>query len=112
MTRTIDTRFFIRHFTADTEDLKIRAGRRMRELREESAIIPTIVIHELYKHQCESLGKETAETRTTLIMKSGFRIVRPRPRSREESRRTAMQTPEVANGRCDNRRDRYPRQIH
>ena len=75
MTRTIDTRFFIRHFTADTEDLKIRAGRRMRELREESAIIPTIVIHELYKHQCESLGKETAETRTTLIIKSGFRIV-------------------------------------
>ncbi len=75
MTRTTDTRFFIRHFTADTEDLKSKSRKMMHELQAELAIVPTMVVHELYKHQCETLGKETAETRTNIITRSNFDLV-------------------------------------
>lgn len=33
------------------------------------------MIHELYKHQFQILGRETAELRTALIAQSGFRVV-------------------------------------
>ena len=46
----------------------------MRELQDESAFLPTIVIHELYKEQYETLGKETAETRVNIIMGSSLEI--------------------------------------
>lgn len=42
----------------------------MRELQRESAILPTIVIHELYKEQFQTLGRDTAETRINIIMQS------------------------------------------
>ena len=35
---------------------------------------PTIVIHELYKEQFETLGKDTAETRLNIILRSYFEI--------------------------------------
>lgn len=47
----------------------------MRDLQRESAIVPTIVIHELYKQQLQSLGRETAEVRTNIILHAGFNIV-------------------------------------
>jgi len=47
----------------------------MRELEDESAYLPTIVIHELYKDQFETLGRDTAETRLNIIAQSGFEIV-------------------------------------
>lgn len=47
----------------------------MHELQRESATVPTIVIHELYKHQYQTLGKETAETRANIIIKSGFSVI-------------------------------------
>jgi predicted nucleic acid-binding protein len=45
------------------------------ELQRESAIVPAMVIHELFKYECETLGKDTAETRTNIVMKSNFRMV-------------------------------------
>ncbi len=75
MTRTVDTRFFIRHFTANTEELKVRTRKKLRELQTESAIVPTIVIHELYKHQYQVQGRETAEIRIRILVKSGFDII-------------------------------------
>ncbi|MGI0081329.1 MAG: PIN domain-containing protein [Nitrososphaerales archaeon] len=75
MIRTVDTRFLIRHFTADTDDLKRRTREKIRELQSESAIVPTIVIHELYRHQYQLLGRETADVRFRLIVNSGFRVV-------------------------------------
>lgn len=72
--RTIDTRFFIQHYTANTEDLKSKTRALMRELEEEGAFLPTIVIHELYKEQFGSLGKDTAETRLNMIIQSSFEI--------------------------------------
>ena len=73
--RTIDTRFFIQHFTAHTEDLKSKTRALMHELQKESAYLPTIVIHELYKDQFETLGKDTAETRLNIITQSSFEIM-------------------------------------
>ena len=73
--RTIDTRFFLTHFTAGTDELKSKTRKMMYELERESAILPTMVIHELYKTQCETVGKDTAETRTNLILNSNFTIV-------------------------------------
>jgi predicted nucleic acid-binding protein len=73
--RTIDTRFFLTHFTADTIELKSQTRKKMHELEAESAILPTIVLHELYKIQCETVGKDTAEIRTNLILNSNFTVV-------------------------------------
>ena len=47
----------------------------LRELENERAFLPTIVIHELYKEQFETLGKDVAETRLHLITQSDFEIV-------------------------------------
>lgn len=65
----------IQHFTADTDDLRKRTRDLIFELKKESAYLPTIVIHELYKEQCETLGKDTAETRLKIILQSGFEVV-------------------------------------
>ena len=73
--RTVDTRFFLTHFTAESEELKTKTRKMMYELEGESAIVPTMVMHELYKIQCETAGKDTAETRTNLILNSNFTIV-------------------------------------
>ena len=50
------------------------ASEKMAELKKESAIVPTIALHELHKHHYQTLGRETAETRTNIIIKSGFNI--------------------------------------
>ena len=73
--RTIDTRFLLIHFTANTDEVKGKTRKKMYELERESAILLTMVIHELYKIQCETIGKDTAETRTNLILNSNFTIV-------------------------------------
>jgi len=39
------------------------------------AIVPTIVLHEVYKFQLENLGADVAELRLDTILKSGFSLV-------------------------------------
>lgn len=75
MPPTVDTRFFLTHFLADAEDLRRRTSRKMAELRRAMAIVPTIVLHEVYKFQYENLGKDVAELRLDIILKSGFTFV-------------------------------------
>ncbi len=75
MPPTLDTRFFLTHFFADTEDLRRRTSRKMAELRRAMAIVPTIVLHEVYKFQFENIGKDVAELRLDTLMKSGFTFV-------------------------------------
>lgn len=65
----------MQHFSADTEDLKDRTRTLMHELQRESAYLPTIVIHELYKEQFETVGKDAAETRLNIITQGTFEIV-------------------------------------
>lgn len=75
MPRTIDTRFFLTHYLAHTDQLKSRTSRKMVELQREIAIVPTIVLHEIYKFMYENVGKEVAELRVDSIIASRFRIV-------------------------------------
>jgi predicted nucleic acid-binding protein len=72
---TVDTRFFLIHYLADTEDLKLKTSRKMVELQREVAIVPTIVIHEVYKFIHENVGKDTALLRVNSILTSRLRII-------------------------------------
>jgi len=47
----------------------------MVELQREIAIVPTIVLHEIYKFMYENVGNEVAELRIDSIIASRFRIV-------------------------------------
>jgi len=75
MPPTLDTRFFLTHFLAENEDLRRRTSSKMAELPRAIAIVPTTVLHEVYKLQFDSLGKEVAESRLDRMMKSGFTFV-------------------------------------
>jgi predicted nucleic acid-binding protein len=72
--RTVDTRFFLTHYLADTDQLKLRTSRKMVELQREAAIVPTIVVHEVYKFMYENAGKEVAQMRVNSILTSPFRM--------------------------------------
>ncbi|MDA4130572.1 MAG: PIN domain-containing protein [Thaumarchaeota archaeon] len=74
MVRTIDTRFLLAHFLADSEELKSKTRSKMLEFRQESAIIPTVVLHELYKLEFQKFGRETADTQLKSIETSGLKI--------------------------------------
>ena len=62
MVRIVDTRFLLLHLLADTDELKSRARSKMIELRQEGAIVPTIVLHEMYKLVFQKFGRDTADT--------------------------------------------------
>ena len=72
---TVDTRFLLTHFLADTDELKERTSARMAELQKETAFVPTIVIHEVYKFMFEKLGKEVAQLRIDSILTSRLRTI-------------------------------------
>lgn len=55
--------------------MKNRTRNKMIELQREGAIVPTMVIHEVYKFECENVGKDVAELRVGTILKSGFTIM-------------------------------------
>ena len=75
MPRTVDTRFFLTHFLADTDELKNKTSRKLIELQKEMAVVPTIVLHEVYKFMHENVGKDVALLRVNSITSSRFRIV-------------------------------------
>ena len=75
MPRTVDTRFFLTHFLAETDELKERTRGKMVELQSEMAIVPTIVLHEVYKYIHDKLGKDVARLRVESITTSRLRIV-------------------------------------
>ncbi len=75
MVRTIDTRFFLTHLLANSDALKRKVKSKMIELRKESAVVPTIVIHEVYKFEYQKLGRDIADIDIRSIEKAGFRIV-------------------------------------
>ena len=72
---TVDTRFFLTHYLADSDQLKLKTSRKMVELQREVAIVPTIVLHEIYKFTYENLGRDVAQLRVDSILTSPFRIV-------------------------------------
>ena len=72
---TVDTRFFLTHFLAESRDLKQKTARKIVELQRENAIVPTIVIHEVYKFVSENRGFEVADLRVNSILNSTFKLV-------------------------------------
>jgi predicted nucleic acid-binding protein len=46
----------------------------MIELRQEEAIVPTIVLHEMYKLVFQKFGRDTADTQLKSIETSGLRV--------------------------------------
>ena len=75
MPSTIDTRFFITHFLADTSDLKLRTKSKMTELQRERGIVPTIVLHEVYKSVTDIRGRDVADLLVSSVLKSNFTII-------------------------------------
>ncbi len=73
--RTIDTRFFLTHFLADTDELRRKAKAKMIELRREGAVVPTIVIHEVYKFEYQRFGRNVADRELRSIETAGFSII-------------------------------------
>ena len=74
MARTVDSRFLLLHLVADTEELKSRVRSKMLELRQEMAIVPTIVLHEVYKIEFQRFGREAADLQLKSIESSGLKI--------------------------------------
>lgn len=75
MPRTVDTRFFLAHFLAKTDEFKTKSSRKMVELQRENAVVPSIVLHEVYKFMHDNAGKDVAQLRVNSITASRFRIV-------------------------------------
>ena len=74
MVRTIDTRFLLLQVVADTEELKSKIRAKMLELRQEAAIVPTIVLHEVYKIEFHRFGREAADIQLKAVETSGLKI--------------------------------------
>lgn len=68
----IDTRFLVTHFLAQDEETKKWTKTTLETLQKEAnlGIIPSIVIHEFYKFELQTLGIEVANIRTNNILKS------------------------------------------
>jgi predicted nucleic acid-binding protein len=75
MLRTVDTRFFLTHFLAETDELKTKTSKKIVELQKEMALVPTIVLHEVYKFMHDNVGKDVAQLRVNSITTSRFRII-------------------------------------
>jgi predicted nucleic acid-binding protein len=75
MPRTVDTRFFLTHFLAETYELKTRTSKKMVELQREMAVVPTIVLHEVYKFMHDNVAKDVAQLRVNSITTSRFQVV-------------------------------------
>lgn len=75
MSLTLDTRFFLTHFLADTKDLREKTETKMKDAERTAAIVPTIVVHEVYKFEFQNLGKEVADLRVHSILTANFRVV-------------------------------------
>lgn len=77
MKTVVDTRFFIVHFLAENEELKKKTRKLFVDFQqpENEGYVPTIVIHEVYKFEFETFGKDVADLRINSILKSGLNIV-------------------------------------
>jgi len=72
MRRVYDTRFFVEHYYSGDEETLRRTREELR--RPGQKIVPTVVVHELYKLTLEKEGRDTAKLRAELLRKE-FKLV-------------------------------------
>ncbi len=72
---TVDTRFFLTLFLADSSPMKEKTRRKADQLEAQRSLVPTIVLHEVYKFEYETLGAEVAALRVDSVVKSNFKIL-------------------------------------
>lgn len=72
MQAVIDTRFLVTHFLAPDEETKKWTKTTLETLQKEvnHGIVPSIVIHEFYKFEMQTLGIDVANMRANIILKS------------------------------------------
>jgi len=68
----IDTRFLVTHFLAPDNETKKWTRTTLENLQKTAnlGIIPSIVIHEFYKFEMQTLGMDVANIRANIILKS------------------------------------------
>ncbi len=76
MQAVIDTRFLITHFIAPDDETKKWTKTTLENLQKQTnlGIIPTIVIHEFYKFEIQTLGLDVANIRANILLKSKLTI--------------------------------------
>jgi predicted nucleic acid-binding protein len=76
MQAIIDTRFLVTHFLAPDEETRKWTKTTLENLQKEPnlGIVPSIVIHEFYKFEMQTLGIEVANIRINIILKSKLTI--------------------------------------
>jgi predicted nucleic acid-binding protein len=77
MRAVLDTRFFMAGFETEDEQFKqwVKTTLDALERKTNSGIVPSIVIHEIYKLQLSKMGKDIAETKINAILKSQLQII-------------------------------------
>jgi predicted nucleic acid-binding protein len=76
MKAVMDTRFFVESLTSEDEKFK-RWSRTTLETLQRNVnlgIVPSIVIHEFYKFQLQSFGKDVAESKVRSLLKLDLKI--------------------------------------
>ena len=73
----VDTRFLIVSLSSQDERFKKWAKSTLETLQREAntGIVPSIVIHELYKFQLQNFGKDIAEMKVNSVLKSDLKVV-------------------------------------
>ncbi len=81
MKAVIDTRFFLASLLTQDELFKKWARATLQNLQREAnlGLVPSIVIHEFYKLELESLGKDVADMRVNSILKSNLKMINLNP---------------------------------
>ncbi len=76
MQAIIDTRFLVTHFLAPDEETKKWTKTTLENLQREPnlGIIPSIVIHEFYKFEMQTLGVDIANIRINIVLKSKLAV--------------------------------------
>ena len=77
MKAVIDTRFFVVHFLAEDDETKRWTRTTLETLQKKACvgIVPSIVVHEFYKFEMENFGRDVADMRVNVILKSKLSTV-------------------------------------
>ncbi|MEM3041652.1 MAG: PIN domain-containing protein [Nitrososphaerota archaeon] len=89
MKAVVDTRFFVVHFLAEDEETRAKTRKVLESLQGQSGmgLVPTVVVHELYKFEMENFGRDVADLRVEAILRSKLAVVDLDPSTAVEAAR-------------------------